>query len=336
LAYYRAIRSPAPQPIALVAAVALIAGPGCTSPAPDEVDAGARDTAARAAPRASKLIGQPAPAEPDRVVELIDPGREPRRPLRYTARPGTRQRVHLEASLRGETQLSGRRAVGTSPQASEAWFIVSIVGARADRLECEIRFERASAVDLEQFTVAGFGAERTLDRLPGHAFRFTMDRRGFVALPPLRLPPDLDVDRDRDHVRDILERSVRAMVMLPAEPIGVGARWRTVAEDRGQFNVAGQLSTDVELVAVRGQRMELKLRQAYVVPRQHAFLGIQFLGVSSARSQSSGRAVVDLSLVHPIEAQSRTELQYEGVLLLLSEQFPLRTDFTQTLSVAAR
>jgi hypothetical protein len=335
MSYYRAIRSRAPQPIAIAAAVALVAGPGCASPSPSE-DAGARDVAAPAAPRASKLIGQPAPTESNRTVELIDPGREPRRRLRYSAGAGTRQRVHLRASLASETRLAGRRAAGTPPQLTEAWFDVSVVAAQADRLECEVRFERADAIDWEMFAADRVGAAVTLDRLPGHAFRFTMDRRGFVTLPPLRLPPALDVDRDRDLVWDVLERSVRAIVALPEEPIGAGARWRTVEEDRGQFNMPARASADVELVAVRGQRLELKLAQTYIVPPQGAFVGIQLMAISRTQSSGSGRAVLDLSLLHPIEERARMELGQEGALVVLSEQLPMRTLLTGTLSITAK
>jgi hypothetical protein len=288
------------------------------------------------APRASKLIGQPAPAEPAQVVELIDAGREPRRRLRYSAGPGTRQRVHLRGSLSSDTQLAGRRATAIPPQGSEAWFIVSVVAAQADRLECEIRFERATTIDLQQYATAGVGQERTLDRLPGHAFRFSMDRRGFVQRPPLQLPPGLDVDRDRDLVWELLEGSLRAIVALPLEPVGPGARWRTLADDRGPLYISARVSTDVELVAVRGQRLELKQARAYAVPPEHSFIDIQLLGFSRSQSEGGGQAVLDLSLVHPIEAQGRTEVRQEGVLLVLSEQIPMRAVSTETLSIGAR
>jgi hypothetical protein len=256
--------------------------------------------------------------------------------LRYTAGPGARQRVHLKTSLAHETHLAGRRVTSIPPQLSEAWFVVSAVAAQADRIECEIRFERAVTVDWEVLAADRVGSARTLARLPGHAFRFTVDRRGFVHLPPLRLPPALDVDSDRDLVRDILQRSVRTIVALPDEPIGAGARWRLVEEDHGQFNMAARVSTDLELVAMRGQRVDLKVARAYSIPPQNTFVDIQLLGFSRAQSESSGRAVVDLSLLHPIEARSRMALGVEGAVLVLAEEVPMRTVLTEAVSITAR
>ncbi len=289
---------------------------------------------------ASRLIGEPAPHEPELGVALIDAGREPRGLLRYTAERGARQRVHLQGNGTSDLQVGGRLVYSQTEASTEAWFDVHAVAADADRIECEIRFERALTIDLEKFR-PGRATElrRPLDRLGDHVYRFSMDRRGFVRLPPLELPPEMDVDGDRNITWGLLEEAVRSIVMLPAEPVGIGARWRTVEEERGRILMAGRLSTEVELVARRGRRLELQLSYTFIVAPQLFDVTPNpgpLAGVSRIQSAVHGGAAVDLGLFQPVELKIRSSFQMDGVWLNMTERLPMRVVATGSQSLAAR
>ena len=274
----------------------------------------------------SRLIGEPAPAEAEQIVTLVDAGREPRQLLRYTAERGVRQRIHMKGSGTSEVQIGGRRVYTQDEVATEAWFEVTVVAADADRLECDIRFERAMTTDWEKFQPGrATQMHRSLDRLGEHPYRFVMDRRGFVRLPPLVPPPEVDLDGDRNMAWTLVESAARAVVALPAEPVGIGARWRILEEDRGMLNMVGRASTDVELVARRGQRLELITARTYMVAPQVVDLRADIVsGMSRTQSSVRGPAVVDLGLLQPVDWRSKADFLMDGTWLELSERLPMR------------
>ena len=94
---------------------------------PGAGDASAAVVETPSRPVASRLIGQPAPPEPGHAVELLDPGREPRRLLRYTASRGARQRVHLRGSGGSDVDIGGRRAYSANDVVTDAWFEIEVV-----------------------------------------------------------------------------------------------------------------------------------------------------------------------------------------------------------------
>jgi len=308
----------------IVCAIALAAS-GCAPEAPGagEPDGGAPRAAEP--PFASPLIGEPAPPEPDLVLELVDPGREPRRPLRYGAGPGTRQRLRMKMRGGNEIFIGGRRALSQQDAVTDVWFSTEVEAAHGDRLDCQIRFDRAETIDWERFAPGrAHEYRRAVAGLDGQRYRFTADRRGFVELPPLELAPDRD--SDRDVVRATLESSVRSLVVLPAEPVGVGARWRTIEDDRGRmYFLSGRVRSEVELVAVRGRRIELSMSRSFDLPSQPVPQDRPLvLGFHGIQLESSGRAVIDLDLLHPVEMEGKVEYQIDGTQMQLTEQTPLR------------
>ena len=289
---------------------------------------------------ASRLIGEPAPHEPELAVALIDAGREPRSLLRYTAERGARQRVHIQGNGTSDLHVGGRLVYSQTEAATDAWFDVHAVAADADRIECEIRFDRALTTDWEKFR-PGRATElrRPLDRLGDHVYRFSMDRRGFVRLPPLELPPEMDVDGDRNITWTLLEEAVRSIVMLPAEPVGVGARWRSVEEDRGRILMAGRLATEVELVARRGRVLDLQVSYTFLVAPQLLDLDTgpgALAGASRVQSAVRGGAAVDLGLFQPVDLQIRSSFQMDGIWLNRTERLPMRVVATGSQSLTAR
>lgn len=291
-----------------------------------------------APPMATPLIGEPAPVRPVLSVKLIDPGREPRRPLRYTSAPGTRQRVHLEATGNTDVEIGGLRSYSQQDADTDAWYTIEVVAARGDQLECEVAFERAEVIDWTRYVPGRINdLRRPLDLLRNYRYRFTVDRRGIANLPMFELPPELDTDRDRDLVWAITTEAARAEVALPDEPVGVGARWLTDEDDRGRMIVAGRWTNEIELVAIRGQRLELAIKREYQVPPQLLRLEARTVtGVSTTKSLARGHAVVDLGRLQPIEWRSETEFEFAGLAAELTEQTTIRVKVASSEGMSNR
>jgi hypothetical protein len=283
---------------------------------------------------ASRLIGDPAPDRPAVAVEVLDAGRAPRTLLRYEPRPGSRQRVHSRVTGRSEVEVSGRRAYSQPGIDTEAWFELVIVADRGDHLDCEVRVDRAEMIDWERAAPGNLGQlRRSLDRLRGRTYRFSADRRGQVDAPLLDLP---ELEADRDLARSILVDAMHPEVVLPEVPIGPGARWRVETEERGQTMLTGRTVTELELIRVRGRRLELALARKLESPPQPLIAKATVLtGLSGVQSTSRGRAVVDLALLHPVEWESTTELKLEVAALSPDGLLPLRARGIATNSMRA-
>ena len=308
--------------------IACAAGHGCAPDRDPGQKTGIAAATVEASPRvvASRLIGEGAPSRPLHAVQTLDVGREPRRLLRYSARRGARQRVHLRGGGGSDVEIAGRRVYTQQEVVNEAWFEIEVMNADADRLDCELRFERADTLDMEHFDPKRTVPRHTLDRLPGHAYRISMDRRGFVTMPALELPPEIDRDTDRDLFWSILEDAAWSVVALPAEPVGARARWRITDEDRGRMpGMVGSLSTAIELVSVDGDRLELSVARGFEIPPQAmSMTSAGISGVSRVEFSSKGRAVIDLALLQPVQWQTLTRFVMDGVWIEPDEQYPLR------------
>jgi hypothetical protein len=316
-------------PRALAAASGVWLG-SCHGGAPDpSAEAAANGTtepvASTTALAPSRLIGEPAPVLPDLVVELLDPGREPRQLLRYAAAPGTRQRARYQVRGGNDLAIGGRHAYSQQGVTSESWLELKVVAVEGDRLDCEIRFERAETLDLDQLARGQPNPlRRSIDWMRSHRYRFTVDGRGFIhQMPPLDPPPGNESDRDM--ARSVVNEAVRATVPLPAEPVGVGARWRLDEDDRGRLSMAGRVVTELELLAMRGRRLELSVRRRLSAADQILYLEpTRVMGASRIRWTSRGRAVIDLGLLQPVAWESETESELDVVSAVLGEQMPLR------------
>lgn len=278
--------------------------------------------APRVAPEASRLIGDPAPVRPALSVEVIDRGREPRRLLRYGAAVAQRQRLHFETRWTTEAEFSGKRESTDRGPDTEAWLEIEVLAASADRLDCQVRFLRGESIGKHRKGGQSAEHRRALDWLRGPLVRFSADRRGVGDLPAFELPPAMDRDVDLDLAWYIASYTVRSVVPLPEEPVGIGARWRIGEEDRRA--VSGRRITDLELTAVRGRRVELSVSRSFLVPPQ--LLSAQrsyVIGVSRIQSSSHGRAVLDLDRLHPVEWLVETQARLEGVGMIVAEEMPI-------------
>lgn len=316
--------------IAVVAAVAAGCGASCRGGQHDgggEPLAEAERSAVAMAPAsaAARLIGEVPPAEPPGTVQLVEAGREPRRLLRYTSVPGARRRMHFGLLGSTDVDLGGSRSFMEQKTNTEIWYSFEVVGVTGDRLDCEVQFERTDLTDWTQYNPRRHGDLRRSIDVRGYKYRFAIDRQGFAELPAVELPERLDTDRDRDVVWTLANEVARSQIPLPTEPVGVGARWRLDEEDRGRFFLPGRWITDIELSAVRGERLEISIVRQFIVPAQLLTIDSGGLtGMSRTVSSYRARATIDLGFPQPIELKGTADVRLEGLRVQLAEQVPVR------------
>jgi hypothetical protein len=243
----------------------------------------------------TRLPPAPAPEEPR--VEVIERGERPHRRLRY--RPEVGDIYEIDFSMTGELALSsyGARMFGQRIDLTSSY-----------RLEVtEIGVEGDIALDLTiaRYKLPAYGP------LPGETIggglegRITVSDRGVVRsvdLPFLETRPQLDAAFE----------SADFFLVLPEDPVGVGARWRT--ESAIMRNGISETVIETQrLVELDGDRARAVADVTFVtlpqrVPGLSRGPDAQMELESNAATATS-ETTVDLRAPLPLRAISRFELE---------------------------
>ena len=294
--------------VGLLTAAAL-ASAGC-SRGPDETHE--KSAAPEApAPDASRprdpMAGtDPAPIAPDPVT-LLEAGRPPLRLLRKRISPGTRQ--SLQVAARTSPIRSGPE--GNVREPAPVLRVKVAVAVEDASPGSDIRYrwtlERVEVADTEGMAPPAVDAmRRGVDRLPGSAGTGSLDGRSLG--PPSEFQRAAGAGTSAGQAAQRFSAMLdQLLVPLPAEAVGVGARWqarRRVDEDGFQVDVLSTYElrdvSDDEVTLHAVVRREA-LRQVVKEPG-----GLPDTEVELLQLMSEGQAdiVVDLSLPWPARASS--------------------------------
>ncbi len=234
------------------------------------------------------------PRAPDApALELLERGMAPRHDLRWSFEEGQRETFRTSVSFASRIAIDGRALPTDDEPPAEVEGQVYV-----------------HDVDGEGRYVIGLHLADP-DRATTGFYR--MDARGRV-LGVARRPDDLD-EAEREPGPDLerLERRLRRMqLLLPGEPVGVGARWRVVS-DHEVHGVALEQVATYTVEAIEGARVELSVRTRLYDDRSRTLElpGLPPGGAAILRTtvqQGEGRVVLGLDRVAPLEAESRSEV----------------------------
>ncbi len=262
--------------IALIAASMLVAVSACNK------DGGSATTAAKV-------------AAPDPVA-LLEAGQEPRTELRYKITDGTITRSIMEFRL--ATLAETREGAAMSVVPGVRLNIVSGPSRRTDEgIQFSVNIDKAEAavpegLDPEVAADLRSSAE-VLDDVGG---RVQISNRGLIQSTELNeraKNPDLPV---RMLMMLVNARTTLSRVMLPAEPVGIGARW----ESRKQLVLYGFAIEQVDtytLVDMIGDEIKLNVTVTQTaLPQSVAFPDDDVtIAVESMSSNAKGQIILNLN-----------------------------------------
>ena len=281
------------------------------------------------------LIGDPAPPEERFSARLVEPGREPRRLLRYQVSAGDRQRGAFESESTMDVFTAARRLYTQRVPSTRTAFELTVEAVDEDGFRGTLSIEEAESVDWERIA-PGRGAElrRSLTALRGHKVPLRYDRRGVPGPLEFELPDS--IEEARGVALNVLRGAATAVISLPAEPVGPGARWEVSWRVPGMASMAGPLLMEYTLVSIQGDRLEIELTMR--LPTVHQPLEIRhntITGYSGGGTVATGTARVDLRRLIPLELDTSMTIAIEG-RILGAEEMPLSAGGTQTTRLRAR
>lgn len=270
---------------------------------------------------------------PESSVEVLDAGRPPLAPLRLRFTEGDTTTVALTVDLDVSQTSGGARQVLDAPAVrevvtltvdgvvdGEAMVSLAFTEANVIRTDTDLSDEEAAEIDRDLAALVGVrGSGRITEFGELTAFRYD-------------LPDDLDPG-----VRTTLERSRSELdavtLPLPADPVGVGARWRATTTSRiGGFPLRQEIT--YELTGVEGDAVRYRAEIRQFAENQDVALDDLPPGTTarlvSSRVEGSASGTMDLTSV---AATARSELAGTQVIDLERSGEPDRR-LTQELGIS--
>lgn len=163
--------------------------------------------------------------------ELLSNGDEPRQELRFSPTTGQSETMVLTMIMEFSLDV-GEPTPTTTKTPPIKMFNTSTIGEVADgRIEQKVVFDRYEMGDDGSGNGAMMAAAmgQAFDQMKGFEQRMIYDTRGMIIEGDWTVPPGMDpqMAANLENVNQSLEQ---AMLRLPAEAVGVGAKWKEVSQ----------------------------------------------------------------------------------------------------------
>ncbi len=233
-------------------------------------------------------------------VELLSPGAEPRAELRLSFTQSDERVVDMTMRIDMTAESGGK--VVPMPQVPGMRLSMKTVVARvADDGAAHVEFSIPEAKALREAGAgrrAVQGVQQGLDTLKGSGGVMVVSPRGEVRSIEARGAGEL---------METMTGSLSKMAIpLPAEPVGVGARWRVTATESAQ-GIGVRTVHDYEVLSIEGSLVRCKATYTQSADRAGAHGARGGPTVTALTGSGDGEVVFDLTSVLPRSAEIRGE-----------------------------
>lgn len=253
------------------------------------------------APVQSPARVEPAPLEPPAGpfvagTRLIDPGRRPRTALRYTPAIGSPQLITSRYDHGTGATVDGQRVA--IEQAPNTVAIVSIEPLALIDEGIHVRCEQQGMWVGEEDTTGWEEWAAEFERVSRTAMEQTV---ATTYIPSGREFSDpTESDTERAHAQSVLHLSMLSPVVLPEEPVGIGAVWE-MSETVEMAMVVTRVQRRYRLRSVDGNRIVVEMSQRHTgMPGPTSTSTHDYAELLSREAIVHGEAEMDLTLPGPV------------------------------------
>lgn len=275
-----------------------------------------------------------APRSPPKVT-VVEAGQEPRLPMRLHPAAGLREALELSVGLR-MTMNNGVQDLPSVPvPTTKTRLSVEVEEARSGGFSVRQSVDAVDVISVPETpkTVVD-QVKAATEPLAQYRAVMRMDPRGAVLGGEVMLPRDVPV-MVRQTMQQMTESLGQLAVPLPAEPVGVGAKW-TAVHDIEQSGMKLRQTAHYTMVSRDGDKasLELTIDQQLVDPNVDV---PGMLGASArvGRFESSGRGTLELDLSHvtPTAMHMTIDLSLSMDVSMLGQDQHLEMDMGIDLSM---
>ena len=256
-------------------------------------------------------VAPPASAQEEQappVITVLEPGAEPRAPLRYVLAPGAEHQSILKVNTRISQKVGDADTrSGRSPQIE--FDVRTTVGEPTqEAISVNFVFD-----DLRVAEGAGQSElEDALEPLVGFEAAITMTNRGEIVGTDAETPPDLDTTT-RTLLDQFLQQARSLTVPLPEEAVGEGARWSA----RSEVTISGieiRQTTRYEVVRLTSEGVELSVEITQRASRQTFTDPASGIEIELLSSRGTGDGNMKLAFASPLPVEADTHVQVKQKL----------------------
>ena len=190
------------------------------------------------------------------VVKLLSPGKDPKKPLRMTAKVGLRRTAVMRIKMGMEMTMGENKVRGILPEIRITMDLnVTNVSADGD-IRYEVKVNKAEVledaqVDKKDALVPKAALAEMLAEMRGMKGHVIVSSRGFTKEADLVIPPKMMDPETKQFMEEIKQSPYQMSSPLPEEAVGVGAKWLTTARVK-QYGMVLKQSITSELRSLSG------------------------------------------------------------------------------------
>ena len=259
------------------------------------------------------------------TVKLLDPGAEPRTPLRYQYRAGEKQRMVIELKMAMAMQSAAMQQPETQMPVTRMTMAIDCKEVTADG---DLRYEFL----LEEIEVLpAIGADSTMvarmqqqmSAMEGMSGSAVVTPRGVARNVDVKVPAG--VDAQAKQFLDNMKQSMSQMsAPLPEEPVGKGASWRVTMPIVTPMVALTQVAT-YTLTDIQGEKVAFGVTiEQSAAPQQVRAPGAPpGTSVSLESLNSSGEGTVELALSNSLVPISTMNMTTTSVVVANNQRMKM-------------
>ena len=248
------------------------------------------------------------PAKVEVVVR--DPGQAPRRELRYTASDGEASSFGIASATRSVLILGAKAAPAAVMPETRMSGRVTLADTEDPNLRVVHLATGGVTVAERPGVPAGFveAAQARFAAFEGFSLRLDMQPHGQIGAAKLEMKVGADPEIDAS-VRGLAESILRAAVVLPTEPVGLGAEWSaTQSFDQMGTKVTETVTYTLTALEAEGATFDVEVTQT-APPGPFAAPGLPDGSTAVLESlETSGRGELTLRWTQPFPVESSASL----------------------------
>jgi Family of unknown function (DUF6263) len=263
------------------------------------------------------------------VVKLIDPGKDPKKALRLTAKVGLRRTMVMSMKMTMAMTMGANSVPAQKLPETRMTMDMKVTNVAPNgdiRYEFTIKKPEVIA-DKDanpQVVDAMKNALKGMDGMNGYA---VVSSRGFTKEADINMPPNMDPS-----MRQLMEGTKQSLNQisspLPEEPVGVGARWETIMKLKQNGMVLNQTASN-ELVDLKGDTGKINLKIKQNAERQK--ITQNGVTVDLISLSSTGGGVMNFDLARLVPSLATVNLSSDSQMEAMGQKMAMKLGMTMGL-----
>ena len=163
------------------------------------------------------------------VVKLLSPGKDPKKPMRMTAKVGLRRTVVMRIKMGMEMAMGENKVGGQISPEIRITMDLNVTNVSADGdIRYELKINKAEVVEDAQVDKKdALVFKAALAEMQGIKCYAIVSSRGFTKEADFVIPPKMMDPETKQFMEEIKQSPYQMSRPLPEEAVGVGAKWLT-------------------------------------------------------------------------------------------------------------